>query len=419
MSADNALGSTMAPSTTSSLGLPASLAEMEQRRRAAADIVRCTPVFSSRSLSARCGGDIHLKAENLQRTGSFKLRGALSKLGTLDAGCREVVAGSAGNHAQALAYAARTRGIGCTVYVPAGASVAKIGAIEAFGARVLEGGDSVDSCIQRAREYAAEHGATFVHPFDDVEVLKGQAGVGLELCEQVEDLAKVIVPIGGGGLACGIAMAVRSLRPAVTIVGVQADACAPLADLMNGRAARTPAATIADGIAIKRPGELTRPLVEKLLDGIVTVGDDQIAEAMMLLLERSKLLAEGAGAAATAALLVGATEPAPRGATVVVISGGNVDVGVLVGLIAQHETTAKRRLRLATRVADRPGGLAELLSTVAAAGANVREILHVREGVELHVAQTGIELLLETRGAGHSEAVVEQIRAAGHPVQIL
>jgi threonine dehydratase len=409
----------MARSLTPALDLPVSLEEMETRRRLAADIVRSTPVFSSRSLSARCGGSIYLKAENLQRTGSFKLRGALSKLSTLESSCREVVAGSAGNHAQALAYAARTRGIGCTVYVPAAASVAKIGAIEAFGARVLEGGDSVDECIARARVYATEHGATFVHPFDDVDVLAGQAGVGLELCEQVEDLAKVIVPVGGGGLASGIGMAVRSLRPEVEIVGVQAAACAPFADLMNGRPASTPGATIADGIAIKRPGELTRPLVEKLLDGMVTVEDDQIAEAMMLLLERSKLLAEGAGAAATAALLVGATEAASRGATVVVISGGNVDVGVLVGLIAQHETTAKRRLRLATTVADRPGGLAELLTTVAVAGGNVREILHVREGVELHVAETGVELLLETRGEEHSEAVIERIRAAGHRVHIL
>ena len=200
---------------------------------------------------------------------------------------------------------------------------------------------------------------------------------------------------------------------------MQADACAPFADLMNGHPARAPVATIADGIAIKRPGELTRPLVEELLDGMVTVQDDQIAEAMMLLLERSKLLAEGAGAAATAALLVGATAPAARGATAVVISGGNVDVGVLVGLIARHETVAKRRLRVATRVSDRPGGLAELLATVAAAGANVREVLHVREGVELHVAETGIEMLLETRGASHSESVIEQMIAAGHPVRIL
>ncbi len=284
---------------------------------------------------------------------------------------------------------------------------------------MLVGGDSVDTAVAYAREYADEHEATFVHPFDDLDVVKGQAGVGLELCEQVPDLAKVIVPVGGGGLACGIAMAIRGQRPQVEIIGVQADACAPYADLLNGRQARTPGVTIADGIAVKRPGALTRPLIERLLDGIVTVGDDQIAEAMILLLERSKLLAEGAGAAATAALIVGATAPAPRGATAVIISGGNVDVGILAGLIARHETVAERRLRLATRVPDRSGGLAELLATVAATGANVREVLHVREGIDLHVAETGIELLLETRGPRHAQTVVDQITAAGHEVHIL
>jgi threonine dehydratase len=203
-----------------------SLLELEARWRAAADIVCPTPVFSSRSLSDRCGGDIRVKAENLQRTGSFKLRGALSKLGTLDPGCQEVVTGSAGNHAQALAYAARTRGLECTVYMPAGASLAKISAVQAFGAQVREGGESVDRCIELARDHASARGATFVHPFDDIEVIKGQAGVGLELCEQVPDLAKVVIPVGGGGLASGTAMAIRRLRPGVEIVGVQARVCA-------------------------------------------------------------------------------------------------------------------------------------------------------------------------------------------------
>ncbi len=399
--------------------MPVSLTELQERRQASADIVRMTPVFSSRSLSARCGGEVYLKAESLQRTGSFKLRGTLSKLSTLPQSCGEVVAGSAGNHAQALAYAARTRGIRCRVYVPVGASVAKIAAVEAFGAEVHIGGDSVDSAVARAREYAIEHEATFVHPFDDLEVLKGQAGVGLELCEQVPELTKVIVPVGGGGLACGMAMAIRSILRDVEIVGVQAEACSPYADLRHGTQPRTPLATIADGIAIKRPGELTAPLVESLLDDRVTVADDQIAEAMMLLLERSKLLAEGAGAAATAALIAGATAPAHKGATVVIISGGNVDFGILAGLIARHETVAERRLRLATRVPDRSGGLAALLAAVAASGASVREVLHVREGIDLHVSETGIELLLETRGAGHARAIVEQITAAGYPVGIL
>ncbi len=400
--------------------LPVALSDLQRRRQASADVVRVTPVFSARSTSARYGGDIRFKAECLQRTGSFKLRGALSKLETLEPGCQEVVAGSAGNHAQALAYAARTRGIGCSVYVPTGASVSKVAAIEAFGARVLDGGESVDSCIAHARDYAQEHGATFVHPFDDIDIVKGQAGLGLELCEQVPDLAKVVIPIGGGGLASGIALAIRLLRADVEIVGVQAALCAPLVALLAGREqAPQTGPTIAAGIAIKRPGEVTRPLLERLLDDLVTVQDEQIAAAMMMLLERSKVMTEGAGAAATAALISGATKPAEHGATVAILSGGNVDLGVLAGLIARHETLSDRRLRLYTRVPDRPGGLAALLQAVSAAGANVREVVHVREGVELDVAQTGVELWLETRGAKHSQSVIEQLTKAGHHLRLL
>ena len=397
----------------------ASSPELKAVHRASGNIVRVTPVFSLQSLSARCGGDIRVKAENLQRTGSFKLRGALSKLGALDTGCREVVTGSAGNHAQSLAYAARARGIDCTVYMPTGASVAKIGAVEAFGATVLDGGQSVDTCIAMARDHATERGSTFVHPFDDADVIKGQAGVGLELCEQVPDLGKVVVPIGGGGLAAGVAMAVKQSHPGVEIVGVQADACAPLADSLHGRAHRAAVSTIADGIASTRPGELTRPSIERLLDDVVTVEEEAVADAMVFLLERGKLLTEGAGAAATAALLAGVTEPAAHGVTLAVLSGGNVDVGVLADVIARHETLAGRRLRLFTRVSDRPGGLARLLGAVAGTGASVREVVHVREGVELHVAETGIELLLETRGASHARAVAEQLASTGHEVRIL
>jgi threonine dehydratase len=393
--------------------------ELESRHAASADIVRVTPVFSVASLSAQCGGDISVKAENLQRTGSFKLRGALSKLGTLPPECRDVVTGSAGNHAQSLAYAAGTRGLACTVYMPTTASVAKIAAVEAFGATVLDGGESVDSCVAAARDRAVNTGAAFVHPFDDPDVVAGQAGVGLELSRQVPDLAKVVVPVGGGGLAAGVALAVKASRPEVEIVGVQADACAPLADALHGVGRRTPAATIADGIAIKRPGELTKPLIERLLDDVVTVGEEAIAEAMIFLLERGKLLVEGAGAAATAALLGRVTAPAANGKTVAILSGGNVDVGILAGVIARHETVADRRLRLFTRVSDRPGGLAGLLAAVATTGASVREVTHVREGVELQVAETGIELVLETRGPRHARSVAEHLAAAGYVVQAI
>src|SRR5262245_27194677 len=376
------------------------LASLEELRRIHADngaIVRHTPVFGVRSISDRCGGDVVVKAENLQRTGSFKLRGALSKVATLDDATPGVVAGSAGNHAQALAYAARARGIPCLVHMPAAAPISKIAAVTAYGAEVHQGGDSVDECVDRARAHADEHGWAFVHPFDDEDIVRGQAGVGLELLDDVPDLAHVIVPVGGGGLASGVALAVKLARPDVRITGVQAAACAPFpSSLREPRPVPVAAApTIGDGIAIKRPGNLTLELIERWVDEVVTVDDDAIAEAMVFLLERGKLLAEGAGAAATAALLSGAVTPSPRGVNAVIISGGNVDAKVLADLIARREARVGRRVRLRTRVPDRPGGLAGLLQTVATAGANVVELSHVRNDANLPLAQTGVELLVE------------------------
>jgi threonine dehydratase len=396
------------------------LASLEQLRHihaAAGAIVRRTPVFSLNSLAERCGGEIMVKAECLQRTGSFKLRGALAKLATHGERTRGVVAGSAGNHAQALAYAARARGIPCTVHMPAGAAISKIAAVRAFGAYVEQGGETVDDCVERARADAEEHGWVFVHPFDDADIVRGQAGVGLELLDDIPDLAHVIVPIGGGGLASGVALAIKLARPKLRITGVQAAACAPfLASLREHRPIPVPAAaTIADGIAIKRPGSLTLGLIERWVDDVVTVDDDAIAEAMVLLLERGKLLAEGAGAATTAALLTGAVPPAPRGVTVAIVSGGNVDANVLARLITRRETRVGRRLRLHTRVPDRPGGLAGLLETVAAAGANVIELSHVRDDAGLPLAQTGVELLLELRGDEHADVLAQRLGAAGYP----
>jgi threonine dehydratase len=395
------------------------LASLEELRRIHADaraIVRHTPVFSLKSLAERCGGDVVIKAENLQRTGSFKLRGALSKLATLDDGTPGVVAGSAGNHAQALAYAARARGIPCLVHMPSAAAISKVAAVEAFGAQVIQGGDSVDACVARARAHADEHGWAFVHPFDDEDIVRGQAGIGLELLDDIPDLAQVVVPIGGGGLASGLALAIKLARPGVRITGVQAAACAPFpSSLRERRPLAVPAAaTIADGIAIKRPGNLTLDLIERWLDEIVTVDDDDIAEAMALLLERGKLLAEGAGGAATATLLSGAVTPAPHGVTALVVSGGNVDAKVLADLIARRETRVGRRVRLRTRVPDRPGGLAALLETVAAARVNVLELAHIRDDATLPLGQTGVELLVELRGKEHAGALAKQLEAAGY-----
>jgi threonine dehydratase len=387
-------------------------------RRAIAGVARETPVLVSGTLSERCGGTVVLKAENLQRTGSFKLRGALNRVAQLEPGSG-VVAGSAGNHGQALAYAASARGVSCEVFMPAEAAVAKVAAVTAYGGTVTLGGDSVDDCVAAARERAQETGAIFVHPFDDPQVILGQATLGLELLEQVEQLATVIVPIGGGGLISGVAGAIKSARPQTRVVGVQVAACAPYPAAL---AAGTPVAvnvtpTIADGIAVKRPGELTLPLVERFVDEVVLVSEEDTAEAMVILMERAKLVVEGAGAVGVAALLAELVAPASNGTTVVLLSGGNVDAGLLALVARRHETAVGRRLRVFTRVSDRPGGLAALLLTVAQAGGNLIGVSHVREAPDLEVRQTGVELTLETRGAEHAAAILEAMAAAGYEVE--
>jgi len=397
-------------------------ADVAAARAAISDIVRHTPVVESEVLTARCGGRVLIKAENLQRTGSFKLRGALGKLAALGDGCDGgVVAGSAGNHAWALAEAARARGVPCEVYMPAQAPIAKIEGCEALGAVVHLVGDSLEDCFAAATARAQEGGLAFVHPFDDADVVAGQGTVGLELLEDVDDLAKVVVPLGGGGLSSGIAIAVKSALPHVEVVGVQAGACASFAEsLRRGEPVGVASAlTIADGIAVKRPGVITLELVQRWLDDVVAVGEDEIAEAMVLLMERSKLVVEGAGAVGVAALLGGLIEPAAVGSTVVVLSGGNVDPGLLAAVARRHETQAGRRLVFFTRVADRPGALARLLARVAETGANLVEVEHVREGVDLHVRETGVQLVLETRGREHAEVVLLALAEDGYMTRVL
>ena len=383
-------------------------------------LVRRTPLLSSGTLEQRCGGRILLKAENLQRTGSFKLRGALVKLASLK-DPTAVVAGSAGNHAQSLAYAAQARGVACEVFMPSEAPVSKVAAVGGYGGRVVLGGAGVEECLQAALERARETGSAFVHPFDDEEVIIGQASVGLELLEDVDDLAMVIVPLGGGGLASGVAGVVKLARPQVRVVAVQVEAVAAFAaSLAQGSpVAVAGASTIADGIAVKRPGVLTLPLVERWVDEVCVVREDDVAEAMVLLMERAKLVVEGAGAVGVAALLAGCVAPAQSGTTVVVLSGGNVDAGLLALVAQRHEAAVGRRLRVATLVSDRPGGLAALLTCVAQAGGNLLSVEHVRDAVDLHVRQTGVELTLETRGAEHAAAILSALRASGYGVERL
>ena len=387
---------------------------IERALHAQRGVVKHTPVTSSLTLSERTGGSVVLKTENLQGTGSFKLRGALSKLDDLGlAAASGVVAGSAGNHAQALAFAARHRGVPCEIFVPAGAPIAKIEACRSYGAKVVMDGASLTEALTAARDHAAATGMTFCHPYDDPAVIAGQATVGLELLADIPDLRRVIVPLGGGGLATGCAIVLKSHDPAIQVVGVQAAVCAPYAhrSVPDG-----PVTTLADGIAVKLPGEITRPLVEHWVDEVVTVEEDDVADAMVFLMERAKLYVEGAGAVGVAALQSGRAVPARTGTTCVILSGGNVDLGVLPGLIRRHETRAGRRLILFARIDDRPGALAALLTMLAERGANLVEVEHVREGLDLHVRETGVQIVLEVRGPDHAADIVGAANAAGHSV---
>jgi threonine dehydratase len=408
-------------------GLPAAEliagADLESARIAIAGVAVRTPTIACEDLSEIVGSPVSLKAECLQWTGSFKLRGALAKVAALgeraDGG---LVTASAGNHGRAVAQAARVRGVGCEVFMPRDAAVSKVASVERLGARVQLEGASVEEALRLAAERGRGTGAAFVHPFDDLEVIAGQGTLALELLEDVPDLARVIVPVGGGGLASGVGIALRRARAQVELVGVQARACAPYVEALEGDgsapdADSAAAATIADGIAIKRPGTLTLTLLRELLDGLETVSEDEIADAMVFLVERAKLVAEGAGAVAVAALLSGRLAPVD-GTTVAIVSGGNVDGGLLAGLLRRRETEQGRRVRIFTRVPDRPGGLAELLNFVALARANLVSLEHVREAVPLHVRETGVELTLETRGPGHTKEVLAALQQAGYELSL-
>src|SRR4051794_25221808 len=386
--------------------------DVERAAAAVAGVARETPVLPAKRLARQLGGQIWLKLENLQVTGSFKVRGAINRLSAMteEQRSRGVIAASAGNHAQAVAWAARNLGSHATLFMPAEAPLAKIAAVREYGGevRLVEG--MLEEAFVAAKAAAEETGGTFVHAYDDPEVIAGQGTVGLELLRQVDSIARVIVPVGGGGLISGIALALKNELPDVSVVGVQSDAIAPYAGVEPSERP----STICDGIAVKHPGELTKPLVEELVDEIVTVSDDETAQAMVHLLERSKQVVEGAGAVGVAALMHGKLKPAEEGATVVVLSGGNVDATLLVEAIRLGETAAGRRMILATKIPDRPGGLATLLGLVAKLGANVLDVEHVRDGVDLHVRETAVQLVLQTRGPDHDEAIIRAVSEAGY-----
>jgi threonine dehydratase len=385
---------------------------IEAARLAGIGVVKRTPITESATLSERYGGNVVFKAENLQRTGSFKIRGAMSKLASLgDVVKNGVVAGSAGNHAQSIAFAARHHNVPCEIFVPAGASLSKMEAARSYGAILSEGGDTLSDAVAAAQGRADAMGMNFCHPYDDPVVVAGQATLGLELLEDISDLSLVIIPLGGGGLTGGVAMALKTFNPKIRVIGVQVRGCAPYA---GSPPPDGPIVTLADGIAVKMPGVFTRPLIERYVDEIVVVEEDLVADAMVLLMDRGKLYVEGGGAVGVSALMSGQMKPAQTGTTCVVLSGGNVDLGLIPGLIRRNETKAGRRLILFVRISDRPGGLARLLTLFAETGANLVEVEHVREGVSLHVRETGIQAVLEVRSREQADEVLAAVRKAGY-----
>jgi threonine dehydratase len=389
------------------------LAEIQEARARLSGVARETPVISSETLGRLSGRLVWLKAENLQRTGSFKIRGAFNRILLLSDEERTagVVTASAGNHGQAVAWAAREAGVHATVFMPEDAPTAKIEATKSYGAEVVLAGHGFDEAVASARE-RVEAGETFVHAFEDPLVLAGQGTLGLELAEQLgDDLETVVIPIGGGGLAAGVALALKELRPELRLLGVQAAACAPFAGKVpTGN-------TIADGIAVKQPGELTRSILADRLEDVVTVTDAEIAGAILLVSERCKLTVEGAGAASVAALLTGKVEGS--GPACAVLSGGNIDASMLIEVLRHGLTRAGRYLVLRTRLDDRPGNLASLLALVAEERANVLEVDHHREGMDLPVTGTGIELTLVMRDEAHCEELLARLDERGYEVERL
>ncbi|MDE3096065.1 MAG: threonine ammonia-lyase [Chloroflexota bacterium] len=378
--------------------------------------VRRTPLLPSTVLSALCDADVRLKAENLQHTGSFKVRGAMNRIAALSADerARGVIAASAGNHAQGVAVAARAHGVRATIVMPRTAPLAKVEATRDYGAEVLLHGDSFEAARDQAQRLARERGLVAIPAFDDPLVVAGQGTLGLEIVEDLPGVEVVLVPVGGGGLAGGIGVALRALRPHARVIGVQVEAARGVQrSLAEGRTVSLACGpTIAEGIAVGGPGEVTFPLLQRCLDGVVVVDEDAVAQAMVLLLERSKLVVEGAGAVGVAALMAGKVDVAGK-RVVAVLSGGNVDINMLARVVEHGLMQAGRYYSLTVGVDDKPGQLAMLTALLSETGANVLSVAHHRFGIALPVGRVQVVLLLEVRNAAHAEEVRRALGAAG------
>jgi threonine dehydratase len=394
------------------------LEEFHAARDRVAAVVQVTPMEVSRFLSESAGAAVFLKAENLQRTGSYKIRGAYNRLSQLsdDERARGVVAASAGNHAQGVSLAARELGIAATIFMPTGVALPKLQATRGYGAEVVLEGDIFDDTNAAAQAFAERTGATFIPPFDHHDVVAGQGTLGLEILGQLPDVATIIVPIGGGGLISGLASAVAQAAPDrdIRIIGVQAHNAAPYVPSLEAGEIVPVAVgpTIADGIAVARPGTLNFDIIRRTVDDVVTVSDDDIARALVVLLERAKLVVEPAGAAGVAALLAGVVEV--EGPVVVVLSGGNIDPMVMERVIGRGLAADQRYLKVHIPLPDRPGQLARIAEIISHANANVVEVLHTRHGTGLMISEVGIEIHMETRGPTHAELVLSRLRDAGY-----
>ncbi|MFM2352708.1 MAG: hypothetical protein RLZZ608_114 [Actinomycetota bacterium] len=397
-----------------------SLADVEAARLVVSRVAEITPMETSRYLSDVLGAPVHLKCENLQRTGSYKIRGAYNRMSHLsdDEKARGVVAASAGNHAQGVAFAARELGIASTIFMPIGVALPKLQATRHYGAEVVLRGHTVSEPLAAAQEFAERTGAVYIPPFDHVDVVAGQGTLGLEMLDQVPELETVIVPIGGGGLISGVASVLKRRAAeqgrSIRVIGVQAaNAAAYPVSLAAGAVTEiTISPTIADGIAVAKPGKLNFEIVRDAVDEVVTVDDDDIARAMLVLLERAKMVVEPAGAVGVAAILTG--KIVASGPTVVILSGGNIDPLIMERVIAHGLAASERYLKLRIPLPDRPGQLARTSEIIADQNANVVEVLHTRHGSGLAISQVELELHIETRGPEHADQVMAALRDAGY-----
>jgi len=399
---------------------PVSIADIWQAYEFLKPIIHHTTLAPSRTMQSMTGADIYLKSEHMQRGGSFKVRGASYKISRLSDEQRRagVIAASAGNHAQGVAIAAIQHGIPCTIVMPENAPLAKVTATQGYGATVVLHGSTYDDAYQRCLELQQELGATYVHAFDDPDIIAGQGTLGLEMLNDLPDADAIVVPIGGGGLISGIAIAARALKPDITIIGVEAAGAASFrASLDVGEVRTLPAiTTIADGIAVKRPGALTYSIIEKLVDDVVLVKDEAIINAVLLLMERCKMLVEGAGAAGLAALLSGAIQL--KGKKVLVpLTGGNIDINLVSRFIEHGLASAGRYFVIHTRLTDRPGELMRMLNIIAEMRINVIDVRHQRISSRLPIMQREETITLETRDHAQCEDLLRRLRADGYMVE--